>query len=75
MRGSLFTVLLVAVFGGILLRAVNVSYPSQPASQTQAVKQTLDALAPVTGQLLLLVGVGAFITLTFARMSWADGGF
>lgn len=75
MRGSLFTLLLVAVFAGILVRAVNIAYPSNPADLTVAVNDVLNATAPVVGQFVLLVGVGAVIAVTFARMSWAGGGF
>lgn len=67
MRGRLWSLLVAAIFGGLMLRAVNSSLPNNPASSTQNASGILDILSPFAGLILLMVGIGALITYTWGR--------
>lgn len=57
-----------AIFAGLLLRAVNVATPASTSATTSNVSALLDTgIAPVAGLVLLLLGLGAFVSLTFGR--------
>jgi hypothetical protein len=68
MRGSLWTLVVVAVFSGLFLRGLSVAPPDNPTNTTSDVVTILDAsITPVAGLLLLLVGVGAVAALAIGR--------
>lgn len=68
MRGSLWTLLVAAVGGGIFLRhGVNSARPSSPSAGTQSALDVLHQLEPFAGMIVLLVGLGAFVAMTFSR--------
>lgn len=67
MRGSLWGLAVVSIGAGLLLRAVNVATPSSPTAPTQNVTAIFDGIAPVAGLLMLLFGLGALASMSFAR--------
>lgn len=68
MRGGLWSLAVVAVGVGVLLRvAVGEARPPNPAAGTQEALGVLSQLEPVAGLLMLAVGLGAFASYTFGR--------
>jgi hypothetical protein len=63
MRGSLWAFAVVAVFLGVMTRAINTATPSSPSATTAGVESVLGVLAPFAGVAVLLVGVGALFSL------------
>lgn len=68
MRGRLWSLVVAAVFAGITVRALNVGYdPSTANGAASDAAGVLDVLSPIAGHLVLLVGIGAFISYTWGR--------
>ena len=58
MRGSLWSLALVAIGGGLLIRGAGAALPDSPASSTSELATLFDQLTPFLGELLAVVAVG-----------------
>lgn len=70
MRGNLWALAVVAVFAGLLVRAVNAADQAAgnaPANSTTAVSDVLGVLDPIVGLTLFLVAIGTAVALSFGR--------
>lgn len=65
MRGSLWSLVLVAIGGGLLIRGAGAAVPDSPASSTSDLATVFDQLAPFLGELLMLVAVGWLVIVAF----------
>jgi hypothetical protein len=71
MRGSLWTVALTAIFGGLFaMGAIDASRPANPASSTEGTVDILATLSPVVGLSLFLAAVGAAWVISVSRSSF-----
>jgi len=61
MRGNLWTIVVVAVGAGLMLRAAGAAKPANPAASTSDVAGLFGVVAPFAGQLLALAGIGALL--------------
>jgi hypothetical protein len=67
MRGSIWSLAVVALFGGLFVRAIDLSKPASPAGSTQAVDSVLSQISPVVGLTLLMIALGATAAISFGR--------
>jgi len=58
MRGSLWSLVVVAIGGGLLVRGAGQALPNSPASSTDNLATLFDQLTPFLGELLAVVAVG-----------------
>lgn len=74
MRGTLWTLAVAGVGGGLLLRALNVGVPSSPTGSTDAVASVLETTAPFAGQLLAVAAIGTLLLVAMKIGSSSSGG-
>jgi len=65
MRGNLWTLVVMAIGSGLMLRAAGAAQPADPAGSTADVAGLFSVIAPFAGQLLALAGVGALLFYAF----------
>jgi len=61
MRGNLWTLVVVAIGSGLMLRATGAALPSDPAQSTSDIAGVFGTVAPFAGQLLALAAIGALL--------------
>jgi len=61
MRGNLWTLVVVAIGSGLMLRAAGAAEPASPAQSTTDVAGLFSVIAPFAGEMLALAGIGALL--------------
>jgi len=66
MRGSLWTVTVAGIGGGLALRGAGQAFPASPATSTDSVGSVLNQLTPFLGELLAVAAI-AWILIVAVR--------